>query len=122
MKIAYIAHPISGDVEGNIKKIIVIVRLINLTEENVVPFVPYLADLYALNDNDPKERARGIKNDIVILKSGIVDELRLYGSKISEGMANEIELAHKLNIPVVPMTEATKALYEEGEFSYTRKE
>ena len=108
MKIAYIAHPISGDVEGNIKKIIAIVKSINLIEENVVPFVPYLADLYALNDNDPKERTRSIKNDNALFFSKVIDEVRLYRSKISEGMTNEINLARSLNIPIVPMTIETK--------------
>ena len=108
MKIAYIAHPVSGDIENNIKKIIDIVRSINLAEENVVPFAPYLADLYALDDNNPKERNRGIKNDITLFINGAIDELRLYGSTISEGMTNEINLARSLNIPIVPMTIETK--------------
>lgn len=40
MKTAYIAHPVSGDVKGNVEKIIAIVRHINLTEPDIVPFVP----------------------------------------------------------------------------------
>lgn len=100
MKVAYIAHPVSGDVKGNIEKIIAIVRHVNLTERNTVPFVPYLPDLYALNDDDPKERKRGIKNDTYILKSGIVNELRLYGETISEGMRTEIGICIKLNIHI----------------------
>jgi len=55
MRICYIAHPISGDVKGNIKKVIKIVREINLAHPDVVPFVPYLSDLYALDDNNPDE-------------------------------------------------------------------
>ena len=104
MKIAYIAHPVSGDVKGNIEKIIAIVRAININEPNVVPFVPYLADLYALDDNIPEERARGIQNDIHLLKSGFINEVRLYGDRISNGMQAEIELAEEMNIPVVAMT------------------
>ena len=51
MKIAYIAHPVAGDVSGNIEKILKIVRDINLTMPDVVPFVPYMADLLAMNDD-----------------------------------------------------------------------
>ena len=100
MKIAYIAHPVSGDVKRNIEKIIKICRQINLEEPETVPFVPYLSDLYALDDSVPEERERGIKNDIHLLNSGLIDELRLYGEKISFGMQCEIEVANKNNIPV----------------------
>jgi hypothetical protein len=108
MKISYIAHPVSGNIEYNLQEIKNIVRKINLTEPETVPFVPYYIDLIALNDNNPKERERGIKNDIAILKSGMVDEIRLYGSRISNGMFEEIKLAVELKIPVVPKTKETK--------------
>lgn len=98
MTIAYIAHPISGDVEGNLQKIRDIVRHINLTEPDVVPFVPYYADIVSMDDSIPEERERGIKNDTALLKSGMVDELRLYGDRLSNGMIAEVELARKMKI------------------------
>ena len=114
MKIAYIAHPVSGDVKGNIEKIIEVVREVNMTNGNVVPFVPYLADLYALDDNEPAERERGIKNDMHILNTGLVDEVWLYGPRISNGMKAEIEFARSRNIPVIQkdirLTESLKEL------------
>lgn len=110
MKVAYIAHPVSGDVKGNIAKIIAIVREINLTEPDVIPFVPYLADLYALDDNNPAERQRGIKNDIALLKRGFIDELRLYGNRISNGMRAEIDLAEEMDIPVLGMSLAMEKI------------
>ena len=108
MKIAYIAHPIGGDVKGNLEKIRKIVRKINLEELNVVPFAPYWLDCHALDDNVSAERYRGIRNDIELIKRGFVDEVRLYGDKISRGMRAEVELANELGIPVVSMTEETK--------------
>lgn len=111
MKVAYIAHPISGDVSGNIRKVVSIAKKINLEEPDVVPFVPYLIDLFALSDEVSEERARGIKNNIELMKREFVDELRLYGSVITEGMRDEITLAKKLGIKVVPMTEETKQQY-----------
>lgn len=98
MKIAYIAHPVSGDVKGNIEKIISICRKINLEEPETVPFVPYLSDLYALNDDISTERDRGIKNGIHLLNSGFIDELRLYGNRISNGMQHEIKSAEENRI------------------------
>lgn len=111
MKIAYIAHPISGDITGNLEKIRQIVRNVNIEEPEVLPFAHYWVDCHALDDNISEERERGIKNDHEFFNRGIIDEVRLYGSKISTGMKHEIELAHKLNIPVVPMTEQTKTIY-----------
>lgn len=99
-KIVYLAHPIGGDVMGNIKKLTKIVREINLTHPDVVPFVPYLADVLSLDDKKPSERERGINNVIAILTSGVVDELWVCGSTISAGMKAEIALAFDLNIPV----------------------
>ena len=113
MKVAYITHPISGDPEGNTNKIIEIVRSINLLEPDVVPFAPYLVDCLALNDNILEERERGIKNDIALFRKGFIDEVRLYGDRISMGMTHEIDLALKLGIKVRPMTIETKREYLE---------
>lgn len=100
-KIVYIAHPLSGDIYGNISKILKIVRDINIKEINVVPFVPYLADILALNDAKTEERNRGISNNLAYFQSGIVQELRVYGDFISKGVAEEIAISRKMNIPVI---------------------
>lgn len=101
MKIAYIAHPIGGDVQGNLKKIRAIVRSINLNEPRVTPFAPYVADVESLNDDDPKERARGFKNNYAYFRKGMVDELRVYGDHISPGVQNEIDMARQHGVPIV---------------------
>ena len=103
MKIAYIAHPVSGDVQGNIERIIEIIRKVNLEEPETVPFAPYIADLMALDDSNPGERARGIKNDTFLISAGFITEVRLYGGRISNGMKHEKELAESLGIPVIQM-------------------
>ena len=107
MKIVYIAHPLSGDLPGNLEKVRNIVRHLNLTEPNIVPFAHYFVDCYALDDTIQEERERGIKNDIALLKAGFIDELWLYGDIISNGMKAEIELAKKLGILVKPQTKET---------------
>lgn len=100
MRIVYIAHPISGDVEGNLADIKRIVRKINLEQPDTVPFVPYYSDVVSLDDSHPLERARGIKNDTEILKRQIPDELWLTGDRISSGMEAEREIADNYGIPV----------------------
>ena len=101
MKVVYIAHPIGGDVENNLKKVAQVAREINLEYPDVVPIAPYFLDCYALDDNNPEERERGIKNDIALFHKGFIDEVWLYGDRISFGMSKEIELANKLGIIVV---------------------
>ena len=102
MRIIYIAHPIGGDVENNLASLRRIIRSINANEPHTVPFCPYYADVVSLNDNDPAQRARGLRNDMTILsRVGMVDELRLYGETISSGMRMEIEQAYYMGIPIV---------------------
>jgi hypothetical protein len=108
MKIAYICHPIAGDVHGNIEKILNIIKDINLTRDNVVPFAPYIPDILALDDNIPEQRDRGIKNDIALLRCGFVDELWVYGPRISGGMQAEIDLAYELGISIRVMDPKTE--------------
>lgn len=111
MKIVYIAHPISGNIKNNIKKIKEIIRDINLNDGDVLPFAHYLVDLDCLDDTVPSERKRGIKNDIELLSRKFIDELWLFGNKISEGMIGEIITARQLNIPIIPMSDETKFQY-----------
>lgn len=112
MKIAYIAHPIGGDVPGNLKKIDSIIRCINLEEYDVVPFAPYYSDVAgAMMDSIPSERHRGMLNNEQHFRRKTFDVLRLYGDRISPGMADEITLAKHYGIPIVPMTEETTTAY-----------
>jgi hypothetical protein len=83
-------------------------REINLEMPDIVPFAPYMSDVLALKDENPEERTRGLQNCNAILKSGIVNELWVYGKKISKGMETEIDLAWAMEIPILvkdPQTE-----------------
>lgn len=108
MKVVYIAHAIGGDVPGNLERIRQIVRRINLNMPDVLPFAHYWVDCHALDDNNQHERNRGIKNDIALLRAGFINEMWLYGDRISNGMKAEIELAKELDIPVISMSRGTR--------------
>lgn len=112
MKIVYIAHPIGGDVANNINKIYAIIREINLTNNDVVPFAHYLVDCECLDDDVPEERERGIKNDMELFSRKFIDELWLYGDRISNGMIAEIGVCEQLNIPVVFKSKALIEKYK----------
>ena len=100
MKIVYIAHPIYGDIKGNLEKIRLIVREINLNDPDIVPFAPYWLDCHALNDDVPEERERGIRNDEAFFMRRVIDELWLYGDRVSTGMRHEIAKALNCGIHV----------------------
>jgi hypothetical protein len=100
MKIVYIAHPISGDVEGNLVSIRKIVKHINENIPDVIPFVPYYSDVVSLDDAIPEQRNRGMSNNSEYFTRNIIDELWICFPKISKGMQAEIDLANKFTIPI----------------------
>jgi hypothetical protein len=111
-KIVYIAHPIGGDVDANLKRVIEILRMIMRDDnsKHIIPFAPYWVDCHALDDNEPEERQRGIDNDTELFKRKFIDEVWLFGNTISKGMYAEIRLANSLSIPVKAMTFTTAML------------
>lgn len=111
MKIVYIAHPISGDIEGNLARIRDIVKKIAMNQPDIVPFVPYYVDIVSLDDNDPVQRKRGISNDIELFNRKVMDEVWLFGDKLSKGMKAEVKLALRLGIPVI--TKSSKITLDE---------
>lgn len=101
LKIVYVAHPIGGDVAANMRHLREVLRRINHRYPNVVPFCPYYADVVSLDDHDPDDRARGIKNSEAVIRRGIVDEVWTTGWKMTSGMHNEVRIFAEMGVPVV---------------------
>ena len=120
MIVAYIAHPIAGDVRGNIARINSIIADLARSAPNVLPFAPYLTALQVLDDSKPEERALGQLWNRELIERGTVDVLWLYGDRISYGMWAEIHcFAEKFPVwedvakYIVPQTEGTKRDFAE---------
>lgn len=113
-KTVFIAHPISGDVKGNMKKVLNICKQVHTQE--IIPYAPYLAALQYLNDEVVEDRSLGIEANLECLHRKFIDELWLFGNKISEGMEQEILLAKKLGIPIIAKTDETKRDLEKFNF------
>lgn len=101
MKIVYIAHKVSWDIENNIKSILNICHEIHKNNNLIIPFAPYLVALQYLNDNIVEERELWINANIEHFKRKTMDEIWICWSKISKWMLQEIELWVKYNIPII---------------------
>jgi hypothetical protein len=104
-KTVFIAHQISGDVEGNIKKVIAICKVLHL--RNILPVFPSFTWRQYLPDNAQTKYYAGLVND-EYFRRRMIDEVWLYGNKLSEGMLKEINLAISYGIPVVPKNKFMK--------------
>lgn len=105
VKAVFIAHPLRGNLAGNVRKVRAICK--ELHTETLIPYAPYLATIRYLSDDVSEERWLGMMANNELLFRRFIDEVWLYGNRISAGMAMEVKIAHKLNIPVVAKTEET---------------
>lgn len=106
-KFIYVAHQIAGDVDANVKAILAIIRHINLTQPDVVALAPYIVDVLAMDDATPSERAIGLAKNHALIRAGVFDEIWLFGTGISSGIADEISIFKEIGLPVIPKTEGT---------------
>lgn len=106
VKTIFVAHPISGDIKGNMKKVLKICAEIHT--RNVIPVAPYLISLQYLNDEVVEDRELGMAANHECFYRGYVDELWLFGNRISSGMIEEIKLAREMGILVIAKTRGTQ--------------
>jgi hypothetical protein len=100
MKKVYICSRYRADdkhsVEDNIKTALYACRC--AAQVGFAPYAPHLYLPQCLDDNDPAERAAGIRIGQEFLKS--CDEVWQWGATVSAGMAAELALAKELGIPI----------------------
>ena len=96
MKFIYVCSPLKGDLERNIRKANGYCRF--AVKHSVVPIAPHAMFTGFLDDTIPEEREIGLSLGLEILKH--CNEVWTFGSRISEGMLAEMEVAKELNIPI----------------------
>ena len=95
MKKVYICAPLSGDVQGNLEKA---KRYSEYALRcGAAPVTPHFYAL-CLDDNIPEEREMGMAAGLSLL--WFCDEVWVFSDQPTEGMRDEIKLAHNLNIKV----------------------
>ncbi len=100
MKMVYIASPLRGDYNTNIKNAVEYCRLAG--ERGVLPLAPHIIFSQWCNDTVPQQREQGLQLGLALL--GKSDELWIMGEKISEGMRGEINFAMEHSIPAYHIT------------------
>jgi hypothetical protein len=102
-RILYMAHPVGGDVPGNVRRALDWLASLRRSEPNVTIIAPWLASLASgENDADPVARERGmIDCETVVARC---DGLILVGGRISAGMQRELAAAVAADIDVDDLT------------------
>jgi len=96
LPLVYIASPFAGNPERNAARARAYCRF--AVSMGCVPLAPHLHYPQFLDDSQPEQRALGLKFALLLL--GKCDELWVFGERISEGMAVEIEKAEKRGMPI----------------------
>lgn len=96
MKIIYVASPYAGNVKKNIEFTKQACRYV--LEQGHAFFAPHLLYPQLLYDESPWERQAGLDMGSAMLSR--CDELYVCGDRISPGMAQEIEQAKALGMPI----------------------
>lgn len=95
MKKAFVCSPYKGDIEKNKKQAAIAARI--LIEYGYMPIAPHLYFPQFFNDNDERERTRGIELGCELLKE--CEKIWIIGTEITSGMELEIEVAKANLIP-----------------------
>lgn len=94
--LVYICSPYSGDVDDNTAKTREYCRF--AVRQNCIPLASHLHYPQFLDDSVPSERELGVFFGMVLMSK--CSEVWVFGSRISSGMALEIEKAKSKNQPI----------------------
>lgn len=100
LKLVYVCSPYKGNKKANIAA--ASQYCLDAIAAGYIPIAPHVMFYGILNDDDPGQRAVGMKIGLELLR--FCQELRVYGSRISDGMRGEIALAEALKISVRRMS------------------
>lgn len=94
--VAYVAHPVGGDVAGNLARAKRWLRWLIRNHRDVSFVVPWLPYCEVLDDADPEQRARGMADGEAVLRR--CDVIVLVGGHLSTGMEAELLLAQRVGL------------------------
>lgn len=101
-KTIYVCSPLRGDIEKNLQAAAQYCK--EVVQVGLTPYCPHLFYSSFLNDTVPAERTNGVEMGLAFIRERMLpdfDELWVFGSRVSEGMAGEIREARKTGVLVV---------------------
>lgn len=101
MRIIYLAHPLSGNIAGNIQRAKRWYRWA-VTNFEVAVIADWVITAEVLDDTNPGHRAQGIAMDVELIR--VADEYWMVGGRISNGMREEEKAAYAANAKVRDLT------------------
>lgn len=96
MKFVYVCSPLRGDIETNVRRAHGYCRFV--IQQGALPLAPHAVFTAFLDDTIPQERQLGMAFGLELMKR--VDELWVFGKRITEGMGAEIKRATERNITI----------------------
>lgn len=99
----YVAHPVSGDVDGNIKRALSWLAWLRRSDSTLIYIAPWIAGILSGDDDDDAEqRERGLQDceATAAICAGIV----LVGGRLSAGMAREARAVRDAGGIVIDLT------------------
>ena len=99
--LVYICSPYSGEIEYNLSRARGYCRL--AVSKGYIPLAPHLHYPQFMDDGDSEQRKLGLFFALVLL--GKCDEIWVFGSRISEGMARELETAERRSVLIRRFTD-----------------
>mgnify|MGYP001083204135 CR=1 FL=1 len=99
--LVYICSPFAGDTGHNIRRALGYCRF--AVSKGCIPLAPHLLFPQFMDNSDREERELGLFFALVLLRK--CEEIWVFGSRISDGMAREIGKAKKKGIPIRYFTE-----------------
>lgn len=107
--VIFVCSPLRGDTELNIDRALRYSRFVFV--KGGIPLAPHTIFTRFLDDEIPEERKAGMEMGLRLMRN--CDELWAFGKKITKGMAQEIEWAKRLGLPVIRF-DTKCSLLEEG--------
>ncbi len=108
-KLVFLAHPVGGDVSGNIERGLAALKAYELANPGVAIVAPWISSCMRWSDSSPDQRSAQLERGLRTLER--CDELYLCGPLVSPGMQEEINYARSLGIPIFDATELGPSKY-----------
>lgn len=100
-RVVFVAHPVSGDVPGNLARARRWRRWV-IDECRMVPVMDWILHCEQYDDGDPQQRTDGLEQNRSLIRR--CQEVWLVGGRISQGMAAEAGYANTSCVPVRDLT------------------